>query len=316
MKVSVIIPAYNVSDYLECCIRSILSQTYKDVEAIIIDDGSVDKTPEVCNFLAKFDSRVKVYHKPNGGVSSARNLGIQTASGQYIMFVDGDDWIEKNCLEDMLCKLTQTNSDACTCQKYFRNNTIQIATTVYSDSSISANLIVQKHLRYGFVASPCLTMWKRECIKEILFNENIHTLEDWEYNFRCLTNIKSISILEKPYYHYRAVEGSASVSPLNNRKLSCLAIPRYVDDYIKENNLSFIGKTEYVSVFLVYHMLVIYSTQGSVDSSEIKLRNFARATLRKVVFSKDILYKHKFYLLLASIHPLFFKVLFRIKNKL
>ena len=314
MKVSVIIPAYNVSKYIEFCIQSILSQTYRDIEVILIDDGSTDDTPILCDKIANLDSRVVVYHKPNYGVSSARNMGIKHAKGDYVMFVDGDDWVDITYLSNVLQRFEESQCDACSCNKYFKNDAIQVATTICSDNILLANDILKEHLHFGFIASPCLTIWKRDCVKDVFFNENIYTLEDWEYNFRCLTKIKHICILDKAYYHYRTVIGSASVSPLNNRKLTSLAIPAYVNHYLVANHLDFCEDAKYVPVFILYHMLVVYSTQGAVDSAEIKLRDFARKTLRNLILNKRINLKYKAYMIFASIHPALFKLIYKFKK--
>ena len=94
--VSVIVPVYNVERYLRHCVNSILIQTYHNLEVILVDDGSPDNCPKICDEYAKADARVKVIHKNNGGLSDARNIGMQAASGDYLMFVDSDDWLEKN----------------------------------------------------------------------------------------------------------------------------------------------------------------------------------------------------------------------------
>ena len=315
MKISIIIPAYNVCKYLVKCVQSILSQTHIDTEIILIDDGSKDETPQVCDKLSEKYTQIIVFHKTNGGVSSARNLGIKHAAGDYVMFVDGDDWLDSTCLEDMLHMINMTKSDACSCNKYYKNNSPQIATSLCARTALNAKDVIRKHLHYGFIASPCLTLWKKEFIKDVSFNENIHTLEDWEYNFRCLTRIRTICILDKAYYHYRTVKGSASVSPVNSRKLTCLEIPRYVNEYIGKNNLDLVEDAKYVPVFLTYHMLVIYSTQGADVDSTKKLLAFARNTLFNNILNRNVDLKHKIYLLLASVHPILFKKLYNLKNK-
>jgi len=98
-KTSVIVPVYNAEKYLDKCIQSILNQDYKNIEVILIDDGSLDNSGNICDEYAKVDSRVKVVHKKNGGVSSARNCGIDIATGEFIMFVDSDDYIEYNMIQ-------------------------------------------------------------------------------------------------------------------------------------------------------------------------------------------------------------------------
>ena len=99
--ITVVVPIYNVEDYLNKCIESIVNQTYKNLEIILVDDGSPDNSPKMCDDWAKKDKRIKVIHKENGGVSSARNIGIDKSKGEWITFVDADDWIEKTYIEDM-----------------------------------------------------------------------------------------------------------------------------------------------------------------------------------------------------------------------
>ena len=111
-KISIIIPVYNVEKYLNRCVDSILSQTFSDFEVLLIDDGSPDNSGKICDEYAVKDNRVRVFHKKNGGVSSARNLGLDKAIGDYIMFVDSDDWISDDCLEVCMKEITKNDLDA------------------------------------------------------------------------------------------------------------------------------------------------------------------------------------------------------------
>lgn len=107
MKISVIVPIYNVEKYIEKCINSIINQTYKDLEIILVDDGSTDSSGKICDEYAKKDKRIKVIHKKNGGVSSSRNIALTIANGDYITWIDSDDWIEKDTyskLADIILK--------------------------------------------------------------------------------------------------------------------------------------------------------------------------------------------------------------------
>ena len=110
-KISVIVPVYKVKQYLEKCVNSITNQTYKNLEIILIDDGSPDGSPALCDKLSKTDNRIKVIHKENGGVSSARNTGLANATGDYIAFVDSDDWIELETFEECYKKAKKEKSD-------------------------------------------------------------------------------------------------------------------------------------------------------------------------------------------------------------
>ena len=106
-KISVIVPVYNVEDYLPRCIDSILAQDYEDFELLLIDDGSTDKGGHICDGYAKHDVRVRVFHKENGGVSSARNLGLDNAVGEFVAFVDSDDYVESAYLSDLVSDMTR-----------------------------------------------------------------------------------------------------------------------------------------------------------------------------------------------------------------
>jgi glycosyltransferase involved in cell wall biosynthesis len=110
-KVSIIVPVYNAEKYLQECVESVLGQTLSDIELILVDDGSTDSSPTLCDQYAAQDRRVKVIHKPNGRAASARNAGLRVASGEYVAFVDADDWISPDMYEKML----QTNADVTLC---------------------------------------------------------------------------------------------------------------------------------------------------------------------------------------------------------
>ena len=114
-KISVIIPVYKVEKYLNKCVESVINQTYKNLEILLVDDGSPDKCPEMCDAWAKKDSRIKVIHKQNGGVADARNIGIENATGKYIAFIDSDDYLNKTMYQKLFEKITTTNSDICMC---------------------------------------------------------------------------------------------------------------------------------------------------------------------------------------------------------
>ena len=113
--ISIIVPVYNVESYLERCINSILNQTFKNFELILVDDGSTDKSGEICDSFAGYDKRIRVIHKKNGGLSSARNVGLDVSIGKYIGFVDSDDWIDEFMYEKLYRNMIKTKSDIVIC---------------------------------------------------------------------------------------------------------------------------------------------------------------------------------------------------------
>lgn len=116
--ISVIVPIYGVEEYLKKCVNSIANQTYKNLEIILVDDGSPDKCPEICDDFAKRDSRIKVIHKKNGGLSDARNAGIDCANGEYFVFVDSDDWVENTMVEHLLAACKKYDVKLASCARY------------------------------------------------------------------------------------------------------------------------------------------------------------------------------------------------------
>ena len=119
-KISVIVPIYNVEQYLRKCIDSIINQTYKNLEIILVDDGSWDNSPRICDEYAKRDNRIKVIHKKNGGLADARNTGLKMITGNYISFIDSDDYIEKTMYEKMIKVILKYNADIIECNLNYK----------------------------------------------------------------------------------------------------------------------------------------------------------------------------------------------------
>ena len=133
-KVSIIIPIYKVEKYLNQCINTIVHQTYKNLEIILVDDGSPDECPKICDSWGRKDSRIKVIHKSNGGLSDARNEGLTKATGKYLLFVDSDDWISLNMVSDLVKIMDKENADMGICQ----------FADVFPDGRIEANSLFEK----------------------------------------------------------------------------------------------------------------------------------------------------------------------------
>jgi glycosyltransferase involved in cell wall biosynthesis len=201
---SVIVPVYNVDNYLVQCIDSILFQTYSNFELLLIDDGSTDSSSYICNKYAKKDSRVRVFHKDNGGVSSARNRGIEESKGDYIVFIDADDWIDNDYLQ---CLMPNEKDDIVCCSYKLENITKEINDwgILLSESSNSTDFITNNITKFGFN-----TVWAKvfrsDIIKQkhIRFNENISQCEDAIFVFDYLCTYKcNIKNVLRQSYHYR-----------------------------------------------------------------------------------------------------------------
>lgn len=211
LSISVIVPVYNVENVLHYCIDSILTQTFTDFELILVDDGSTDNSGKICDKYVEQDIRVKVIHKQNGGVSSARNAGIEVAQGEYICFVDSDDYLESNCLEVLIeTKISHADSDNIWCGfqtvgDYFKNNKkITLAGNNKKYSCLDLNGIMDL-CEKCLVQPPWNKLFSTNIIKEnsLIFPLELSLGEDYIFNLRYLdcTNGK-IAIVNKPLYDY------------------------------------------------------------------------------------------------------------------
>lgn len=204
--ISVIVPVYNVEKYLPGCIECLTGQTYKNLEIILVDDGSPDNCPALCDEWVKKDSRIRVIHKPNGGVSSARNAGIDNAHGDYIAFIDADDRIDADMYETMLREITENGADAASCgmvresangykeywgtgEEFTVADTLQILRLVGEANGILPVSVVNK-------------LYSRSVIGDIRFDTRFKFAEDTLFNFRVAGNIKKMVIHDLPRYHY------------------------------------------------------------------------------------------------------------------
>lgn len=210
--VSVVIPVYNSEDYLEECIKSVLGQTYRDLEIILIDDGSSDRSAAVCEEFSKIDNRVIVFHKKNGGPGAARNLGIKFASGEYIGFVDSDDTVDIDMYREMVEAGNKYNSNMVMCPYRIITNEVTdiIRPSLPSNSIINSKTIRTIVLpeiigkgRYGF-ASLCNKIYRKQFLKDnhLLIDESRYHGEDWWFNIQSFERLDKFIIVSDPLYNY------------------------------------------------------------------------------------------------------------------
>ena len=218
MMISIIVPVYNVEAYLDECIQSIVSQSYTNWECILINDGSTDKSGEICDTWSNKDYRIQVIHQSNQGVSTARNTGIQYAKGEFITFIDSDDWIEKDYLTNLIVTASLNPSDLCvsgiiqnlnngTCFIYKPSH--QISFNLNAENNHYFIDLNQKYLLYG----PTANLYRTQIIQEhqIKFNTDISYGEDLLFNYEYLEHVDTIACINQASYHYRII-GSNTLS--------------------------------------------------------------------------------------------------------
>lgn len=224
--ISVIVPVYKVEPYLDACVKSIVQQTYKNLEIILIDDGSPDNCPAMCDAWAQKDTRIKVIHKKNGGQGEARNFGIQAASGEYIGFVDSDDKLHHELYERLHSLLTQSGADAAQCgmrkftdpaQEVFPTDDTVIKTTVLAPGAAVALLLHDKE-----ITSTCPnTLLKNSLAKKVLFDTGMIN-EDVMWIYRVLKNAAKTVITNEPLYYYLQRDGSTMNSAYTEKRFDAL----------------------------------------------------------------------------------------------
>lgn len=211
MLVSIIMPVYNSEKYLKEAIQSVIDQTYSKIELIIINDGSIDNSKTIIEEYCKNDARIILKNIQNSGVSSARNLGLSIAKGDFILFVDSDDIINKNFVKDMLEVSNDYDLVICGYSKKFikHSDDIILHSKINNNEELLIN-IASNNLIGGFVWNK---MFKAKIIKQnnIKFRKNIYVCEDMIFVFEYLSKIKSFIYIPKPLYLYRMRKSSATM---------------------------------------------------------------------------------------------------------
>lgn len=209
MKVSVIVPIYNAEKYLIECLESIINQTYKNIEIILINDGSTDNSLNICNRYKKYNF-LKIISQPNQGVSCARNKGLKIASGKYIVFVDSDDYIAPNMIEELVKGITKTDIAICEYNELYKDNVIPIKI----DNKLTS--INQEEAILLTFANAGGYLWNKIFKKDIIeknnlyFDKDIHMLEDQLFVLKYLSKINKAKIIHKSLYNYRIRKTSAA----------------------------------------------------------------------------------------------------------
>lgn len=230
--ISVIIPVYNVEQYLEKCINSVLNQTYRNLEIILVDDGSKDSSGDICDKYAKMDSRVSVIHKENGGLSSARNAALDICKGDYILFVDSDDWIRLQMTEVMLAAIKENNADIAIC-----GVGSDTAGKLKNNDIISEHIILTNHelmKEYVTTANVRPTVWnklyKKKLFDNIRFRIGI-THEDSYIMHEVLGKCeKAVYVKQTLYYQFVRI-GSITQSGVTKKDFTLFEVSDRLNEY-------------------------------------------------------------------------------------
>lgn len=303
IKVSIIIPIYNAQTYLKKCLDSVMGQTLREIEIILINDESSDNSLNICKEYSKKDKRIKIIDKKNEGVSKARNTGILSAEGEYISFIDSDDWIEHNMIEELYNSATANNAEFCMCNYVKENN----GKSLYIDSSMCKKVLEGNDIRnylllplierennenqhiLGDFRSPWSKLFKRDIIEKynIKFEKDLIIGEDFIFNLEFLIHTNKAVINQGFYYHYLININSAT---MRYKKDCWKSIYRniilYLEDFLKNNNLYLEAKDK-VNKLIIKYFLMSIMNEGRKDNPKRRVEKIN--TIREMCEDKIIM---------------------------
>ena len=285
--ISVIIPVYNVEKYLHRCLDSVIAQTYQNLEIICVDDGSIDESGRICDQYAVRDARIKVIHQENQGLSAARNRGLDAAEGEYIAFVDSDDYILEDMYKKMLDKLLNYNVDLCVCQwqhEFSDGRQVvkkkNIDPTIYGrKASLEfARFLYRGNYENGVVVAAWNKLYRRALLDKIRFEGRIH--EDDAFNGRIMAKNISVYVMEEQFYVYAQNGDSLTNKPFSANKFFFLDVLAERRELFKSD--AFIRQE---TELLYCNMYIEYCLRARKDGVEVSHPERYRQIFRKMFSS-------------------------------
>lgn len=278
--VSVIVPVYNVEKYLCECVDSILNQTYRNLEVILVDDGSTDGSGAVCDAYQK-DERVHVIHKQNGGLGAARNSGIDQASGEYLLFVDSDDALFEHCIEDLVNGMLTHEADAAVCGfTYYDGKDLKQTVNPVKETEV----ITGKEMSYryfdGYEQSMFYTVAWNKLYKKELFSHQRYVEgrlhEDEDLTLRLLFDVKRIVLLPSAGYQYRIARDNSIMKKFTDKRFELFdAYMTRMNFYADRNEKELWCKTLNLSLHM-FEQYVEWKKEASTDSQSDVIRVYRR----------------------------------------
>ena len=275
--ISVIVPVYNVKEYLEICVNSIINQTYKNLEILLIDDGSTDGSGELCDIVKEKDVRISVYHKTNGGLSEARNYGVERAKGDFFAFIDSDDALHKDFFKELMKAQNENGSDITACGMTLYNNLDELP-DMFKMTHVTSSQVFSKEQALKEYFSPegdrrihhglCMKIYARHLFDELRFEEGkLH--EDLYITYRLIDLANNMVYVDCPYYFYfQNNKGSICKNyGVKNYLDESEAYKRIYEYFDKKNSI-----TDDLIHFLIIQYLLMFEKAFKIRK-EKKIRN-------------------------------------------
>ena len=319
-KISIIVPVYNVEQYLERCVESILKQTVDNFELLLINDGSSDNSGQLCDELSRRDNRIRVLHIQNGGVSNARNLGIQSSRGEWISFIDSDDFVTEDYLETLLQPVETDETIGFSIGKLhhiqngvvtpFQNTTSEV--TGWNIEQTLKELLTTEKTSFFPVAK----LFRKSLIKGHKFNTQYHLAEDALFLTEVLLQTKCNTVfIDKPIYFYDHREGSATTS-VNQYVFDTVTVYQEIIHMVKKefpNLQPELNNREYWSYITVYDKL-IFANNKQFSEKEKEYRRWILKHKKEIMTDQYFTKFRKIAIAFLSVSPFIYKKIVELKK--
>lgn len=290
-KISVIIPVYKVEKYLSKCVDSVLSQTYKNLEVFLVDDGSPDNCGKICDEYAKKDERVKVIHKQNGGVSSARNAGLEVCTGDYITFVDSDDWIEPTYVEELynaikkydcdvsVCGFNEVNEDGnIKCTSNYKEINVDCCKNNFYEAFFCKNNL--RHYVWGI-------LYKKNIFAKLRFPVGINYEDTYIMTDVCENIVNGIAIVKKALYNYAKFRTGSITKDISRKRFDVLVAKRRSVENVNMSK----SAHKFACVYLFYSYSDLFNVMKKNKQLKKELLSYFKKDYEK--YKKDLPLKTK-----------------------
>lgn len=311
--ISVIVPVFNTEKHLQKCIESIINQTYSELEIILVNDGSSDSSLEICNKYAESDKRIIVIDKINGGAASARNAGLEISTGDYVGFVDSDDYINLSMYELLLEAIKETDC------KMSKSLLLPIQKRAYLE-------VVSGNEKLFLVSigevSVCNSLFERDLVNQVRFEEG-SSYEDTIFMFSILKIVESVAILNKSLYAYCTHKDTTTTTPLKNKDLVKIDLYEDLEKYYSINldknkdYVRYISKGKRISLFDLIIKIANYGYEDSLNSNKVhevikSLHRLYKYKIMEIILYTGISLNKKIQMIIFSVSP---KIYFQFKKK-
>ena len=318
-KISVIVPVYNVEAYLERCVESILQQTYANFELILINDGSADSSGQICDYLASQYENIKVYHIENAGVSNARNMGIQLATGSWVTFIDSDDFVTQDYLATLASAVEGANLGFVIAPLHHIKNGIVTdlpphsgKTELWSTEETMKELLMTTRTSFFPVAK----LFKRDLLADEKFNTNYHLAEDALFLTELLLKTRCSSVfIDKPVYYYDHREGSATTS-VNQHVFDTIEVYKQIIAQVSQvfPNLKYELKNRECWSYITVYDKIIFTSREEYQKEKAELRTWIVQHRREIWKDAYFTTFRKVAILSLVISPWLYKKIVGLKN--